>query len=610
MELKNEFQKAIACDSVGKPHSILGRAVCLTAHPGKMAILPFRKWFNKRYKGTYKFARLIFSFDLLLIGAVIGLGITALLLGFTQIVSFEDRITFEATVAPREIVSGAPSTLIIRYTNETDEELRNTQLTLSYPDDFLLQELSFEHIEAENGTINLGTLPVGGSGTVHVRGVMFGDVGGEQTFTSTMTFVHGEDRDIAGKKTSLHVFSPSSSTLSLTLTLPERLIAFQEVEGTITYKNIGEIDFPTISIEPEWPEGFTYISSPSAFTDGVFELPAIEGGSSGEFSFIGYLGDVGEEVTFIFHPSFTFGANRYRQETLTHDATVIPPQIQVNHSVDKSTLRAGSTALYTLHYENVGEFAVTNLVLGIESESPFFLKDVYTSESIPSIAPGASADVQIRVPLRASILQSETSVWEGLDVSTRVIATYTLGDGSGQRVISKGTSISSPITTPVVFESFGRYATASGDQLGRGPLPPRVGMETKYWIFWHMDGTINTLQNVRIEGTLGSGVEFTGNQSSSQNGGVSYDAASRTIIWTSDSIEPSLSPTSKIIGIGFELGLTPTDSMIDTIPLLLYDIRLTATDAHTGMYISRSGLTVTTNLPQDLMASEKALVEN
>lgn len=621
MALKEEFKKGIACDSVGKPDSILGRTVCLSVHPGKMLLLPFIKWFDKRYRGI-KFARLLFSFDLLLIGTLIGLGMAAMFFALTKPVAFADNISFEATAAPREIVTGAPSTLVIRYTNGTDEELRNAKLALTYPDHFLLQELSVEEIDRFSVTdttytadIDLGTIPVGATGTVRVRGVMFGDVGGEQSFTSALTFVHGEDRDLAGKKVSVHTFSPTSSTLALTLTLPERLVAFQEVEGTITYQNTGEIDFPTISIEPNWPEGFIFLSSPVSIVNGAFVVPAIAAGESGTLDFVGYLGETGEEVMFIFHPSFTFDASRYRQETLTHTAPVIPPQIRVEQSVNLTTVRPGASATYTIRYENTGEFEVTNLVLAIEATSPFVTDTSVEATSIANVAPGESGEVQINVPLRWSILQSETTDWDGLDLTARATASYNLGDPSTssgqveQRVSSKSSVISAPITTPVVFESFGRYATDSGDQLGRGPLPPRVGIETKYWVFWHVDGTINELTNVRIEGTLGDDVVFTGKQSSSQNSGVQYDATTHTISWETTSIDPNLSPTAKIIGVAFELGLTPDSSMIGETPVLLYDIRITGTDARTGAFVSRSGSTVTTNLPNDLMAAGKGTVE-
>jgi len=609
MSLKEEIKQGVACDSVGTPDSILGRTVCLSVHPGKMLLFPFIKWFDKRYKGRYKFARVMFSFDLLLLGILMGLLVALTFSWINAPTPFEDDIVFDATVAPREIIAGAPSTLVIRYTNNTEEELRNARLLIGFPDHFLLQELSLEGEETASDIIELGSIPVGGTGSVRVRGVMFGDVGGEQTFTSSLQFVYGTDTDIPGQKTDLHTFSPVASTLTLNLSLPERLVAFQDVEGIITYNNTGEIDFPVVSIEPEWPEGFTFSSSDAALTANAFEVPAIEAGEEGQMTFKGYLGDVGEEVTFIFHPSFTFETTRYKQETLVHTAPVVPPQVDVEHSVSKNSVRPGATATFTLHYQNTGEFTVSDIVLGIESESPFFSSPVWESESISSLDPGETGELELNIPLQSSIAQSETDIYEALDLETRATASYTLGDGTGQRVNAKGSSLSTPITSPVILESFGRYATASGDQLGRGPLPPRTGIETKYWVFWHVGGTINELTNLSIEGTLGEHVEFTGRQTSSQNSGVDYDSDSRIISWSTDALPPTLSPSSKIIGIAFELGLTPTEEMLGSSPTLLSNITLTGVDARTGAIVSTSGARVTTSLPTDLMAVGKSIVE-
>ncbi len=615
MHIDDEIKKGLACDSVGKPESVLGRAVCLSVHPGKMILYPFLRWFDKRYKGKYAFARLMFGFDLVLVGALVGLGAAFLFLRLYAPSHFADRILFEATVAPHEIVSGASSTLVIRLTNKTSETLRNARLTLTYPNHFLLQTLVLEDQPVEGETLALGDIQVGESRSVHVQGVMFGDVGGEQTFTSTFDFIHGKKRDVAASKTDVYTFSPVASTLELAISLPDTLVAFQPMHGTISYRNRGEIDFPKISIEPQWPEGFTLQSADARLTDGAFELPAISAGAEGSMNFSGSLAETGDEITFIFKPSFTFGSSRYRQETLTHTAPVIPPQISLSHGVAKTSVRPGEQTTFTIRYQNVGTSAVSDLTLGIESESQFFPKQAYEVDktSFPQLAriePGASGEVTLLVPLRSSILQSETNVYEQLDLSTRSRASYTLGEGAGERVANKGSTLISPITTPVVMESFGRYATQSGDQLGRGPLPPRVGIETKYWVFWHIDGTINTLKDVSIEGILGSGVRFTGRQTSSQNGGVTWDEEQGAISWSAPSVAPTLSPMSKIVGVAFEVGLTPTSEMAGSTPTLIDQIRVTGTDERTGAFVSTAGSSVSTILPQDAMAAGKSIVEN
>lgn len=579
-----------------------------------MMLFPFVAWFRKHYAGKYKFARTMFGVDMMLLGVALTLAVVALVTWMHPSTRFEDNIVFEATVAPREIVSGASSTLVIRYTNGTNEDLRDARLRLTFPAHFLLQGITIDETNLFSNEIDLGTIAIGATGAVHVRGVMFGDVGGEQKFQSTLTFVHGTQKNLAGEKISDHVFSPERSTLALSLKLPEQLLAFQDVEGMIVYENTGEFALPVITIDPEWPEGF--VTSSKQFNVPVvktplaqFDIPAVEPGEKGEIKFKGYLGDVGDELTWIFHPSFTFGEDRYKQETLTQVTSVVSAPIKISHSVEQTSLQPGASARFRIEYENISDFAISDLVLGIESSSPFFTKDEFLStKSIKEIKPGERGSVDLQVPLRSTIRQSETTMYENLTVTTRSIARYMMGEDAKQRVTSKGTSIESPITTPLVLESFARYFTASGDQIGRGPLPPRINRPTSMWIFWSVNGTTNAIENVRIEGTVPVNVEFTGRESSSQNSGVRYDEQTRKIYWTTEKLTPTLSPTSKIVGVAFEVEVTPEPTQVATFPTILKNITFTATDSTTGALLTRTGKDITTSLPNDDFAKENGLV--
>lgn len=582
MPIREEIKKGMACDSVGKPDSAIGRAVCLSVHPGKMILFPFLHWFEYHYKNRFKFARLIFAIDLILIGIMLSLAFLAIYAKFFLPGAFEDGIKFEATIAPREVMTGAPSTIVIHYTNGTDEELRNSKFRIIPPKHFISQsEMEFE----------LGTIPTGETGNVHIKGVMFGDVGGEQAFQSKLMFVHGKEKDVFGEKNDFHIFSPSRSSLVLTLELPERVIAYQPIEGLVRYDNMGEIDFPVVSLLPEWPTGFTLTKADAKLRAGQFEIPSVKAGENGEFRFEGVLQETLEDITFVFHPSFTFGEERYRQETLRHTAPIVALPVELSHTVETNTIRPGSDIIFTIRYKNTADFPVSNVALSIESTSSF-LKTILT-QTLTGVASGEEGTATLTGKLRAGISQSEITAYEHITLPTRAVAKYAMDDGTGQEVTSKSSLIDSPITTSVRFESFARYETEGGDQIGRGPVPPVTGKETTYWVFWHIDDTTNELTNVRIEGTLPENVRFTGRQTVSQNGSVDFDATTNSVIWKLNSVSPTLSPTSKVVGAAFELGITPT--VIDSANpfLLLKDVRLTATDAWTGAFVSASAKNLT-----------------
>lgn len=604
MRFSDEIKKGIACDSIGKPDSAIGRAVCLSVHPGKMLIFPLRHWYNTRYHGRYKFARAVFGFDLFLIGVAVTLTVVALYASFFLPSRFENDIQFDATVAPREIVTGAPSTLVLRYTNSTKEELRNVQIAITPPKHFLLQEST---------SLSLGTIPIGETAAVHIKGVMFGNVGGEQAFKSKMTFVHGQEKDISGEKTDTQIFSPSRSALALTLELPERMIATQPIEGVIRYENKSEMTFPNVSILPRWPDGFTFVGSNVKQRSGQFELPAVESGKIGEIRFKGVIETTQRELTFVFEPSFAFGEERYRQEILTQTALIIPPPLTLSHSVEKQTVRPGGEVVVRIEYKNDGDVSVTDVAMSLETDSPFIewmpTVDAKKNPALKIIEPGMSGAVELRFKLRLHIQQSQTSVYEQLLLPTLPRAIYTIEDETSARVTSKGQRLQTPIITPIVFESFARYTAVSGDQLGRGPLPPTIGKETTYWIFWHINGTTNALSDVLIESVLPEGIRFTGKQTVSQNSGVEFDPDTRKIFWTAASVPPTFAPSSKIIGVAFELGLTPTAAQKGTSPILIDQIRLSATDAWTGAFVNAAGKPLTIDLPDDARTQGKFIVK-
>lgn len=575
MSLPSEIKKGIACDSVGKPESAIGRAICLSVHPGKMLLFPLLHWYRYHYAGRYRFARSIFTLDLVLIGIVLTLTAVAITVTWLRPPAFADRITFDATIAPREVTTGAPATIVIRYTNGTNEELRDVELSLIEPRYFIRQEAE--------GIGKIGTIPPGGSENIHVKGVMFGDVGGEQAFQTKMTFVHGTDEDIPGEKIDWQVFEPTRSALALTLELPPRLVPFQTVEGFVRYQNTAEIAFPIVSILPEWPDGFVFTRSDARLRRGQFEIPSVDPGQTGEFKFEGILQEAVEKVTFQFHPSFTFGDDRFAQETLVHTAPVVALPITLHHEITAKTLAPGSSMPVTVAYTNTSDKAIENVVLAIESNSPFF--QASESVTIEIIAPGETGEHLFQFNIKPFILQTQTTQYEHLTLVTRPTATYALSDAIGQRVVSKGSALEFPLTTPVRLDAFVRYFAPSGDQIGRGPLPPEPGRETTYWIFWNIAGTTNELTDARIEATLPEGVRFTGRQTVSQNGKVAYDPEAHTVTWTSDEVAPTFASASKIVGVAFEVGITP-ETEPQTALILVEDIRLTATDGFTGAFVS------------------------
>jgi hypothetical protein len=567
----------------------------LLRHPGQLFLSPFYRYLEKRYIKIEKFEIKFLLVDLALLFAA--LGIAGTVIGwFIQHRQIENQIFFESQIAPTEIVSGAPSTLVIRYTNGTGQELKNVYLDLTYPKHFLLQELAVGEILSENKTIAVGNLAPDAVGSVKIRGVMFGDVGGEQIFESKMSFNYGE-KNQRGEKISRHVFFPSRSVLELGLEIPEKIVAGQPFAGAIVYKNTGALVLPEVKIKPNWPENFEPITQ---ISDG-WTVPAVEPGDEGRVEFSGTPAAGAEGLILSFSPSFVFGVDEYQQDTLTQEIAVVLPQLKISHSVETTSATPGGTLKILVQYENTGNELIYDVKITADSHSPF----AYESKTVPigSILGQGAGQTELELKLKPTVAQSQTINYEHLTIDTAVSAVYKIENTElAQAITVFDTAVLVPLTTPITLRSFGRYATERGDQLGRGPLPPTVGEETKYWIFWNLSGTTNEIKNLFISGQLPDNVSFTGRQTVSIGSAVSYNPETRTIIWSVDEVSPTFSPLAKIIGAAFEVAIIPTNDQLGTTPTLISDISLSGTDGWTNAWLTASGSSITTDLPGDLMA--------
>ncbi|HJN85486.1 MAG TPA: hypothetical protein QF873_04210, partial [Patescibacteria group bacterium] len=177
------------------------------------------------------------------------------------------------------------------------------------------------------------------------------------------------------------------------------------------------------------------------------------------------------------------------------------------------------------------------------------------------------------------------------------VVEFTL-DETGDRIQVVGAAIERKITTSVNIESFARYFTSAGDQLGRGPLPPRAGDDTIYWLFLNVKGTINDVDNAVVTASLPSNVNWVDKQSVTKGSGVTYNAATHSIEWRVGHVPATIS-SGKVAAASFAVSILPTDAQIGTIPTLLQSISFRGTDLFTEKTVSRAQGSINTAIPQD-----------
>lgn len=204
-----------------------------------------------------------------------------------------------------------------------------------------------------------------------------------------------------------------------------------------------------------------------------------------------------------------------------------------------------------------------------------------------------------RVPLREDFQSSPAQRW------TTVIVDDALPGGT------LGPPWGGFVSTEFPLKTIVRYYAASGDQLGLGPLPPRVGQETRYWVLWQIGPNVAGLKHIQLETSLPAGVRATGKFASEHGGSFSVEGT--VVRWNSLNSVPSKGDTPATVS--FEIGFVPTPKMVGTVATLVATTTVEGISMQDGG-VGEEGVVLrsaiggeTTMLKLDTRANQKGIIQ-
>ncbi len=197
-----------------------------------------------------------------------------------------------------------------------------------------------------------------------------------------------------------------------------------------------------------------------------------------------------------------------------------------------------------------------------------------------------NASKQIEVKKNQSI-QIETNAVS----SDGVLFAYLIQDEAKQLM----PFIQIPVPIKLPFEAEARYYSATGDQLGIGSHPPRVGEITSYWIFWRVGPAPQEIKDVRIQAQLSPGVTRTGAFTSSLSSNAAGDRQS--VDWRLPRLE-----LGQTADFGMEVQLEPRPEQAGSI------LQLLSTSTITSLSEKIEVPPLTTELKTDIKAKSDGIV--
>lgn len=211
-------------------------------------------------------------------------------------------------------------------------------------------------------------------------------------------------------------------------------------------------------------------------------------------------------------------------------------------------------------------------------------------EDLASILPGVALTLTLALPIADAPPSVDTDL-------TLVFTPRVRGRIASEVFEARGQTDAVAVGTKLSARAELRYYTEGGDQLGRGPLPPIAGKETKYGLLISAYNTTSRVAPLKISGTLSPKAVWTGKTSVSHGPGISFDSTSRQFHFDIPVLDPH-----DTVRIFIEVGLTPDAADIGTTPILIEEIRVDGRDAFIDRAVLKRLMPLDITIPNDTKA--------
>ncbi|MBT5337914.1 hypothetical protein HN643_00570 [Candidatus Falkowbacteria bacterium] len=564
------------------------------------------KKLKKRWHVRYKFNKKHLLMDLVIAAGVlvlIGLNIFWLWGGFHY---FTNKLNLEITAPSTELTSGQQVTFEINYANDNKFELQDFVMSFRYPEYFELDEVSRAEYDFEHNVIELGNLEAGANGKIEVSGQVWGDIDDEQLlFVSSNFYKTNKKNDrLWGQfsESEIFKFSIVDSYLDLSSDLPDKLVKGQIFTWPVHLENTSaDITYEYVELQPMWDD------QPIGSHDG-WSISDFGPGQKSDFV-IGHTAytdkeNVDVQLNVVWHEE-----NRELvQARIQKQEQIFDPEFSIVYDVEvEEAVTPGESVPVTVTYSNQGKYTIENLHIElqlsgdywqvskteadqevvIDSKNKTVIWDYKQNPSLALVQPKETKSLKLTLATREYVSGSQSiSLTSGLKYRFKV---------EGQEVEIQGLSQSEKLNSNLSVQAYPMYYAATGDQLGRGPIPPRVGKETKYWIFAKMINDINDVENATVSAKLPFNVVWLDESNVPVGDPIIYNSEDKTITWNISQV----SVDAYNLGFAFQVAIVPTASQQGSYPALLTDVSVRGTDKVTGNVITKNLGAVTTKLIYD-----------
>lgn len=562
------------------------------------------KKLKRRWKIRYKFNKKHLVMDVLFalgILVLIGLNVFWFWGGFHY---FFNKLDLNVELSNSEVVSGSESSFVVKYNNRNKFELEDVVLSFEFPQYFEVSEISRSDYDWEHNILKLGDLAPGANGQFEVKGRVLGALHEEQAIYVAANFYKtnkkGDRLWGTFRRGALFEYEIKSSLLKLEADLPERLVNNQVFDWPIKITNVSQdITYEKLIINPNFNEYFIEFEGENR------ELLNFKPGEVAEFVVKAKIKTEASKRKIGVVVDWEKAGWVFRQAEWEKEQLIVDPKFMVTHQVQtQGAVDPGDWVDLKVTYLNAGEFSLENVELSLDLMGGYWdiynvkkdygqiqkTKVIWTKDDLPRLEllqPGEGGELSLSVKTKTYVAGSSE-----INLRTQSGTTYKFNEQNVEILDEvKTTKLNSNLAVSV----YPMYYAATGDQLGRGPLPPTVGEMTKYWVFVKVINDISAVDNVKISMDLPLNVAWNDRSSVPVGNPLQFDDSTRTISWEISKVP--VKPGN--IGFAFEVSLVPSANQVGKYPVLVQNIRVEGQDSNTGERIEKDLGLITSQLSYD-----------
>ena len=493
---------------------------------------PFRERHEKHYKES--------TFHLVadtILGAIIL--ILASILLVTLFWTPKQEIDLEISHASSQVFTGKIEEFLINYDHEGEKTLTETDLTVTLPDNFIFQEAIPKNIyDPHSHTFNLGELKSGANGEVKIKGIVMGEPGSRQNFSSVFSyFVEGKER----REIASHGFNIEGSGLDFRASLPISVYKDTDFNSGLKIANNTDLDWEELLIKLEpinWNFSEVYGAGDYTWEDGFVRIKNLERGEKLNLSFTGSTDFAPGNYDWSLEVLGQKEKQEFKLASREGRVEVKEPGFKLSLTPGQKSFNLGEEIDFKINFQNQEDVEAREVYFTLQSgEKDFLLKgfdlagEKYRAEGekiiLGSLDPGESGELDLSTSWSRKNIGTNQAL--GLSLETNYAA-------EGQKVSFSQTSPPVRLLSQLKIDSGGYYYSPQGDQLGVGPLPPQVGVSTSYWIFWEIDNLGNRLTDVAVSAELPEGVVWAEEKTLLQ-GKLRHGAISNRVVWDLEEVQ-------------------------------------------------------------------------